>query len=47
MLGLSKSFVIFLFVAVLFAIGMGNWRYGAAIMIGYAIIKAIWKFLTN
>lgn len=47
MLGLSKSFVIFLVLSIFIAIGTENWKNGLVIMVSYAIVKAIWRFLTE
>lgn len=44
MLGFSKSFVICLFVAVLFGWKLG-WKVGISIIMIYAVIKIIWNFL--
>lgn len=45
MLGMSKSFVIFLFIAFIFGYNLG-WKVGLNIIIFYAIIRIIWKILT-
>lgn len=47
MLGLSKSFVIFLFLSIVVAIGSKQWKYGAALLGVYFIVKIIWNFLTK
>ena len=47
MLGLNKSFVIFLFVSVLVAWYFKSWQEGASIMIAYIIIKLIWNIATK
>lgn len=47
MLGISKSFIIFLVLSVLLAIGTENWKNGAVLFGIYAGIKIIWRFLTE
>jgi hypothetical protein len=45
MLGMSKSFVIFLFISFIFGYELG-WIIGVNIMISYIIFRVIWKLLT-
>jgi len=45
MLGMSKSFVIFLFISLVFGYELG-WLVGLNIMIAYIIFRIIWKMLT-
>lgn len=45
MLGMSKDFVIVLFIAAIFAYGLTNPTIGLYIIGWFAIIKIIWKFL--
>jgi len=47
MLGLSKSFVIFLILAILISIAMKNYMFGVWIMGIYAVVKFAWRFLTQ
>ncbi len=47
MLGLSKSFVIFLFLSIAVAYGMKTWKAGAWIMFLYIVVKITWKFFTR
>ena len=46
-LGLSKDFVIFLFLSLALAYGSGNWKNGVTMMSVYIICKIIWKILTE
>jgi len=46
-LGLSKSFVIFNIIAIIFAIGMEDKIAYVWIMGTYIVIKIAWKFLTH
>ena len=45
MLGMSKSFVLFLFISFIFGYELG-WMIGLNIMIGYIIVKTMWKIMT-
>ena len=47
MLGLAKSFVIILVLAIAIAVASKNWKNAVVIIILYAIVKIIWKFLTG
>ena len=47
MLGLSKGFVIFLFISIIVSYGMKTWKAGAWIMFLYIIVKITWKLLTK
>lgn len=47
MLGISKSFIIFLALSIALAIGTKNWKNGFVLMGIYAVIKFVWKFLTE
>lgn len=46
-LGLSKDFIIFFIIALFVAYGFEDWMAGAWLFGIYAIIKIIYKFLTN
>lgn len=47
MLGFSKWFVVFLFLSAAVWYGTGNWMVASQIMIGFIVIKVVWKFFTN
>jgi len=44
--GFSKSFVIFLFIAIIVGIGTKSWQNGLGVIIFFAVIRIIWKMLT-
>jgi len=46
-LGISKSFIILLIISIVIGIGTKNWKISLAIMGCYALIKIIWRFLTE
>ncbi len=45
--GLSKTFVIFIFLSIALAVGTDNWKNGVVLLGIYAIIKVIWKLMTD
>lgn len=47
MLGLSKDFVIFLFLSLAIGYGTSNWIVGVQIMVGYVVVKIVWRFFTG
>jgi len=46
-LGINKSFIIFLVLSIFLAVGTKNWKNGIVLMACYAVVKIIWKFLTD
>jgi len=46
MLGISKSFLIFLILSIIIGIGTKNWKNGAVVMLGYAVVCIVWRFIT-
>lgn len=47
MLGLAKWFVIFLFFSLVIGYGTENWLVAGQIMLGFVVVKVIWKFLVD
>lgn len=47
MLGISKSFIIFLILSIVLAVGTKNWKNGIVLMACYVVVKIIWKFITE
>jgi len=46
-LGLSKPFIIFFIISIGLGYGTRNWRTTVVLMIIYAIVIIIWRFLTR
>lgn len=47
MLGFGKWFVIFLFLSLAVGYGTENWLIAGQMMIGFIVIKIVWRFFTR
>ncbi len=47
MLGLSKSFVIFIFISIIIGYGTRSWKIGLVMISTFIVIKITWRFLTH
>ncbi len=47
MFGFSKTFAIVILIAIIFSIGMRDYKIGLQIVIGFAILKFVWNLLTK